>query len=343
MVRPASSYSTWRRRLFGLAALAALPSLSQPKAGAASAEVAFEKEFLGSVLEALPPRPFQKQGRHRGSLHDFRLVAIDPVTRQFRVSCQVDGEYRPPIAAAIAGARNRGEKDDAGWRTFRFDLKLSLGIEPGPRGVPRVHARVDEIKRRELEGLAGTLALVLGSQFDDLATKIAEGRAEKLGAKLNADLEKRLAVFQQFGALAGVDYAADRVVLRFAAARSGPEPAGYVLTEPVPGAVPLYLWVHPRLGTALYAMSPVVPSREGYRRDRVAGYVFPSPQPGTVALFRWRGPRGFLFTIAPDGAGATARGYRPAGVAGHLYPSPRPGTAPIRASPVTPSGPHAPA
>ncbi len=301
--------------------------------GGPTAEVAFEKEFLQAILEALPPRPFQNEGRHRGTLHDFRLVAIDPVAREFRIACQVDGEYRPPIAAAVAGTLGRKPEDEAGWRVFRFDLKLSLGIEPGSRGVPRVHARVDEIRRRELEGLAGTLALVLGRQFDDLATRIADGRAEKLGSKLNGELEKRISSFQQFGALAGVDYSTDRVVLRFAVTRAGSEPAGYALIAPEPGTLPLYRWVHPRLGTVLYAMSPVVPAREGFRRVGVVGHVFPTPRPGTVALFRWRGPRGFLYTTAPDGAGASARGYRAAGFAAHVYPSPRPGTVPLPSSP----------
>ena len=63
----------------------------------ASAEVKLSKDFLDGIVEKLPPCPFDKADQYRGTVHTFRLTAIDPRTRRFLVSCQIEGEFHPPV------------------------------------------------------------------------------------------------------------------------------------------------------------------------------------------------------------------------------------------------------
>jgi len=298
-------------------------------AGSGTAEIRIDRDFLAALVEKLPPRPFHKDDRHRGTVHDCRLVAIDPATRRFLVTCQVDGEFRPPVNGPISEAIARGQQSTPGWRTFRFDIKAGINIEPGGDGVPRLGVHVDEIKRRELDGLAGTLAALLGKNFDELVTGIADGKADSLGAKLNADLRKRLALFRQF-ALAGIDYAADHVAVRFELATVEAEGvAAYVFAGPHPGAVPVYGWAHPRLGTHVYTLSPVVPGRVGYRNEGIACYAFDHAEPGSVPYYRWHNARDYLFLASADGEGAARQGHKPEGIAFYAFATPQPGTAPL--------------
>ena len=315
------------RRTWLIAALLLIAPTRPASAG--SAEARIDRDFLAAVVEKLPPKAFHKDDHHRGTIHDCRLVAIDPASRRFLVTCQVDGEFRPPIAGPVSESIARGQQSPPGWRTFRFDIKAGINVEPGGDGVPRLKVQIEEIKRRELDGLAGTLAALMGKQFDELVTGIAGGKADAIGDKLNAQLQKRLALFQQF-ALTGIEYASDHVAVRFDLAQIQAEGvAAHVFPTRQPGTVPLYAWAYPGVGTRVYTLSPVVPGRAGYRNEGIAFYAFNRPQPGTVAFYRWHGARDYLFLASGDDEGAARQGHRPEGIAFYAYPTPQPGTAPL--------------
>ena len=65
----------------------------------ASAEIKLGKDFLDGIVEKLPPTSFDKADKYRGTVHSYRLVAIDPRTRVFldrlpdrrRISSSRDG------------------------------------------------------------------------------------------------------------------------------------------------------------------------------------------------------------------------------------------------------------
>lgn len=322
------SARTFRRVGLWLASAAVV--LASGPAWSAPAEVRLDRDFLASLVEKLPPCPFQKEGHYRGSAHGCRLVAIDPSSRRFLVACRVEGEFRPPIAGALAGRPARGVPDRADWKVFRFDVKAGVNVEPGGDGTPRFRVEVEEIKRRELEGVAGILARFLGRYFDEMVTKIAAGKAATLSDRLNAELVRRVALFKQYGVFCGIDYAPTQVVLHFDLTRLRFEGiAGYVFPTPQPGTVPFYRWFQPRGGSHFYTTSLGEPDRATSRSEGIACYVFDRPNPQAVPLFRWRSRREHFFTTAPDGEGASRLGYRPEGVACYVSSTPQPGTVPL--------------
>src|SRR4051812_43307029 len=101
----------------------------------ASAEVRFDKDYLAGLVEKLPPLPFDKADQAHGSVHGYRLLAIDPRTRRFRVACLVDGEFRPSIANPLPQRAGRGGPDEplasGPWRRFKFEVQVGINIEPG--------------------------------------------------------------------------------------------------------------------------------------------------------------------------------------------------------------------
>jgi hypothetical protein len=294
--------------------------LGQPDAaGAASAEVKLDKDYLAGLIERLPPLPFEKADQSRGTVHGYRLVAIDPQARRFRVVSEVDGEFRTTIAVP--------------WRKFRFEVRVGINVEPGRDGTPRFRIDVEEVRRKELEGLAGTLAKLLGRYFDDMVTRVAAGKASQMSDKLNAEIVKRVGAFKEYGVFAGIDYAPTQVVLRFDMTRYRMEGvAGHVYpaTEPPPpGTVPLYRADHPRLGAHLYTTNPAEADGNGFRREGIVAYVHDRPVASTVPFHRWRVRRDDFYTIGRDGEGCYRSGYRYGGVACYLYAEPRPGTVPF--------------
>ena len=130
-----------------------------------------------AVVEKLPPCPFEKPDQYRGTVHTFRLTAIDPQTRRFLVSCQIEGEFHPPVTGPISEQVGRSPQTPEGWRKFRFDVKAKVNLEPGFDGAPRFQIEIDEVKRREIDGFSGVVARLLGQYFDELVTQIAGGRA----------------------------------------------------------------------------------------------------------------------------------------------------------------------
>jgi Repeat of unknown function (DUF5648) len=287
--------------------------------GAASAEVKLDKDYLAGLVEKLPPLPFKNGDQSRGSAYGYRLVAIDPQARRFRVVSQVDGEFRPTIAGP--------------WRKFRFEVRVGINIEPGRDGTPRFRIEVEEVRRKELEGLAGTLAKLLGKYFDDMVTRVAAGKAAQMSDKLNAEIVKRIGAFKEYGVFSGIDYTPTLVVLRFDMTRYKSEGvAGYLYPTtdpPPPGTVPLYRADHPQLGVHLYTTNPNEADSGGFRRDGIAGYVYDRPVPAAVPLYRWRVRRDDFYTIGRDGEGCYRLGYRYEGVACFLYAESKPGTVPF--------------
>jgi hypothetical protein len=192
---------------------------------------------------------------------------------------------------------------------------------------------VEQVKRRELEGVAGALAVVLGRHFDTLVTQVASGKAATLSEKVNAQIRKKIAAFSEYGVLREVGYEADRLVLAFDVTRYKADGiAGHVFPadHPAPGSVPLYRWVRPRLDDYFYTTRPDPPAGHPYYvYETVACHVLDRPAPGTVALHRWRGPREWFYTTAPDGEGLGRKGYRPETVACHVLAAPAPGTVPL--------------
>ncbi len=298
-------------------------------ASAGSAEVKLDSEYLAGLIEKLPPLPFENAGKVRGTVHGCRLAAIDPRTRRFVVGCLVDGEYRPPISGPLAR-----RDDDGSWRKFRFEVRVGINVEPALDGTPKFHIEVEDVRRKELEGLAGTLAKLLGKYFDDVVTRVAAGKANQLSGKLNAEIVKRVAAFREYGVFAGIDYTPSQVVLHFAMSRFKPEGvAGYVYPasaeQAQPGTVPLYRAVHPKFGTHLYTINRTEAIRRGFQVVGIACQVFDRPVPQTVPLYRWSMVRDGLYTTARDGEGTYRLGYRTEGIACFLYPEAQPGTIPF--------------
>lgn len=296
---------------------------------AGSAEVKFDRGYLAGLIEKMPPLPFHGD-QSRGTVHRYRLVAIDPQARRFLVACQVDGEFRPKIARRPGAGASTG---DGSWKSFRFEVQVAINVEASPAGAPRFRVEVDEVRRKEIEGFAGTLARLLGRYFDDMATRVAAGKASQMSDKLNAEIVKRVGAFKEYGVLSAIDYAPTQVVLHFDLTRFKSEGvAGYLF--PVsgpspPGTVPLIRAVNPKLGAHLYTTNPADADRDGFRREGVAGYVHDQPAPGTVPFYRWRNRRGVFYTTAIDGEGASRGNFRPEGVACFLYPASQPGTVPF--------------
>lgn len=327
-------------RRVGLGIVLLLAVVVGPAWGAA--EVKLDRDFLTGLVEKLPPAPFSKAGQYHGSAHGFRLVAIDPKKRRFVVACEVSGEFRPPIAGAIRRAVTPpsdsrppppppGSTAEPGWKSFAFDVRASVFAEPGPDGVPRFRVDVDEVKRRELEGVAGALAKVLGRHFDGIVTQVADGRASTLNAKLNEKLQAKVAAFKEYGILREIIYTSESVALTFDVTRYKSEGvAGYVFVSPQAGTVALHRWVRPGFKDYFYTTSPQAPAGHPYYvYESISCYVYPTPRADTVPLHRWRGPREWYYTTALDGAFLTRLGYRPETVACHIYPVPTPGTVPL--------------
>jgi hypothetical protein len=296
----------------------------------AAAEVKLGKDFLGGVIEKLPPCPFDKAGKYRGTVHSYRLVAIEPSSRQFLVICQIEGRFHPPVTGPISERIGRSPETPAGWRKFSFDVKARVNIEPGRGGVPRFRIEIDEVKRRELDGLSGIVAKFLGQYFDELVTQIAGGRASRLSQRLNTEILKRVALFKEYGVFCGIDYSPSEVVLHFDLTRFRLEGiTGYVFAEAHPGTVPLFRWLHPSHGSHYYTTTPGAPDRPNSVSEGISCYVFDRHVADSFPLFRWRNGRDDLYTTSSRGEGASRLGYRPQGIACYIHRDQKPGTVPL--------------
>jgi hypothetical protein len=320
---------------FGIvsSALLATPQGDPPSS---PAEVKLDRDFLAAILARSPPCPFEKAGQYRGKVDSFRLVAIDPKARKLRVSCTVAGEFdeRAVVAGLSKSAKTPGQAPAppaaSKWRKFRFDVRLAVNVEPGPDGAPKLRFDVEEVKRRELEGTVGPLAMVMGKGFDRVVTAFADKKAEGLNDRLNAEVAKRVASFKDYGFLCGVDYFATHVVVRFDQTRYRSEGvAGYVYLTPRPGTTPLYRWVNPRHGDHLFTTGQAEPDRRAYRSEGIACHVLARGEPGAAPFYRWRGKRECVYTTAPDVVALRHAGFRPDGVACHVFAAQVPDTVPI--------------
>ncbi len=149
-----------RRVLAGLFAVAAMLA---GRAGHGAAEVKLGKDFINGIVAKLPPTSFDKADKYRGTVHSYRLVAIDPRARRFLIACQIEGEFHPPVTGPISERVGRSPQTPEGWRKFRFDVKARVNIEPGVDGAPRFRIEIDEVKKRELDGFSGVVAKFSGS------------------------------------------------------------------------------------------------------------------------------------------------------------------------------------
>jgi hypothetical protein len=300
------------------------------QAAPAAALVRFDKEFLAGVIEKLPPCPFEKADQYRGVVHSYRLVGIDPRNRQFLASCQIEGEFHPPVAGPISERIGRSEQTPKGWRRFRFDVKAKVNIEPGVEGAPRFRVEIEEVKRRELEGFSGVVARFLNQYFDELVTQIARGRASRLNQRLNAEIMRKITVFKEYGVFQGIDYEPNEVVLHFDLTRLRSEGVtGYVFADAKPGTVPLYRWLHPADGSHFYTTTPATPDRPNSVSEGIACHVPEGAAYGAIPLYDWRSPRDHLYTTAIDGEQSGRLGYRPLGIACYIYREAKPGTVPL--------------
>ena len=102
----------------------------------AAAEVKLDKDFINGIVSKLPPTTFEKADKYRGTVHSFRLLAIDPRTRRFLIACQIEGEFHPPVTGPISERVGRSPQTPEGWRKFRFDVKACVNIEPGSMEHP---------------------------------------------------------------------------------------------------------------------------------------------------------------------------------------------------------------
>ena len=319
-----------RRNLYlHVAACFALFHLAEHRAWAVT-EVRLDKDFLAGIVEKLPPSPFEKKGQYRGTVHSYRLLAIDTKRRRFLSSCQVEGEFRPPVTGPVSERISRSEDHTPGLRKFRFEITAGVNIEAGPDSIPRFRVDVEEVKKAELEGIAGLLAKLLGKFFDDMVTQLADGRASLLSQKLNSEVVKRSAVFKQYGAFCGIDYTPDQVILRFDLTRFKSEGiVGYVFSTPQPGTIPLYRWFDRRVGSHEFTTSPGGPDRPYMVNEGIVCYVFDRAVPGAVPLYGWHSRKDHLYTTAADGEGVFRKGYGPSGVAFFVYSASSPGAVPL--------------
>ena len=293
-------------------------------------ELRLDKDFLTGIVEKLPPSPFEKKGQYKGTVHSYRLLAIDHRLRRFLAACQVEGEFRPPVSGPVSEHVSRSDDHTNGLRKFRFEIKASVYVEAGPDAAPRFRVDVEEIKRAELEGIVGLLAKLLGKYFDAMIAQIADGRAAILNQKLNAEVAKRAEIFKQYGAFCGIDYLPDQVVLHFDLTRFKREGiVGYVYTTAVPGTVPLHRWLDRRTGGHQYTLSPHGPDWANASLEGVACHVFDRATTGAVPVYAWHGRFDHLYTLAADGEGVVRRGFRPSGVAFYLLSEQAPDTVPF--------------
>jgi hypothetical protein len=314
----------WRRWSFVAVFAAAALSRGLAEAGA---EARLGKDFLEGVVAKLPPVPFEKAGRFRGTLHSYRLVAIDARARRLLVACQIEGEFHPPVTGPISERIGRSPGTPEGWRKFSFQVKSRVNIEPGLEGVPRFRIEIDEVKKRELDGLSGVLAKFLGHYFDELVTQLASGRASRLNQRLNGEILKRIGVFKEYGVFCGIDYAPSEVVLHFDLTRFRSEGiAGHVWVQAQPGTVPLYRWLHPRNGSHFYTIFPGAPDRPNSVSEGIACHVYDHPVAGAVPFYWWRNAHDDFYTTSPSGEAASRLGYRLQGIACYIDQLPKPGT-----------------
>ena len=305
-------------------------SLLYVGAADAAADLRLDKDFIAGIIEKLPAATFEQTGQIRGIVHGFRLLAIEPRSRQLLVACQIEGEFRAPVNGPITDRIARSRETPEGWRKFSFDVKARVNIEPGGDAAPRFRIGIDEVKRRELDGFSGIIAKVLGQFFDELITQIANGRASRLSEHLNAEIGRRVGLFKEYGVFCGIEYSQAEVVLHFDLTRLRSEGiAGYVFIEPQPGTVPLYRWLHPMDRSHFYTIRPGAPDRPKSLQEGVACYVLDHHVPGAVPLYRWTNPRDHLYTTATDGEHTGRLGYRPRGIACYIYHDPAPGTVPL--------------
>jgi hypothetical protein len=301
-----------------------------PGRAEAAAELKLSKDFLDGIVEKLPPCPFEKADQYRGSVHSFRLNAIDPRTRRLLVACQLEGEFHPPVTGPISERAGRSPNTPEGWRKFRFDVKAKVNIEPGSDGAPRFRIEIDEVKRRELDGFSGVVARFLGQYFDELVTQIAGGRASKLNRKLNDEIMKRVTLFRDYGVLCGIEYSKTEIVLHFDVTRFRLEGiTGHVFAEAHPDTAPLHRWLHPKNGSHYYTTTPNAPDRPNSVSDGVCCHVFSHAVPDSVAVYHWRAARDDLYTTSPTGESSRRLGFLPHGIAFYVYRDARPDTIPL--------------
>lgn len=292
----------------------------------AATEIKLEKGYLAGVVEKLPPSPFEQPGKYKGSVHSYRLVGIDPKMRKLLAAFTVEGEYRPPAAGPISEHAARSKDHVEGWRKFGFEIKASVNAEAGPDGSPRFRVDVDEVKRTELEGVAGLLARLLGKQFDAIATQVVDGKAESVNQKINAEIMRRAAMYKDYGVLCGIDYAPDHVVLKFDLTRLDRQGIlGYVFAEPRPGAVPLHRWLNVRTGGHRYTLSPTIDVPGAFTSEGVACFVPTSGSP--VELLRGRIDH--LYTTDVPAERVRPRLFKSEGIAFHVLPAPADGAVPF--------------
>ena len=320
--------------------LIVLVTLSSSARG--GAEVKLDRDFIAGLVEKLPPAPFKKDNQYHGEAKGFRLIGIDPNSRRMHVRCEIVGAYRPVIAQAV----HQGQADKnagGGWKTFAFDVLAAVKAEPGPDGAPRFTVEILEVKpqvRARRPSRPGA-SLILGRYFDDLVTQVADGKAQALGNKMNAQLRKKIDAFKEYGVLREIGYASDQLTLVFERDQRYKSDgiAGYVFATQKPGTVPLFRWSRPRFGDRYYTTTPgAIPGHPYYVFDGIACYVYPTAAPGTAprpagSVVRSNGSTRPGPTSAEWAWPAAATAPRPSPATSSPSPTPPPTPSPSTASP----------
>lgn len=296
----------------------------------ASADIRLGKDFIAGIIEKLPPVAFEKPDQYRGLVHEFELIEIDSRNRQLVVGCKIDGEFHAPVNGPITDRVARSPRTPEGWRKFGFNVRTRVNVEPGLNGAPRFRIAIEQVKRRDLDGATGLVARALGQFFDDLVTQFANGRASRLGERLNAEIGRRVALFKEYGVLCGIEYSQSDMILHFDLTRLRAEGiAGFVFAEERPGTVPLFRWLHPVDRSHFYTIRPNTPDRPRAIGEGVACFVLDHHVPDAVPLYRWSNGQDHLYTTRVDGENAPRLGYKYRGVTCFVFHDPLPGTVPL--------------
>jgi hypothetical protein len=325
------------RAIFRLLGLMAVVLTGRGEAEAAPSEIKLDQVFLSNILSKVPRSNFADEGKYRGFVDTFRFVRIDPKDRLLVLTCNIEGEFNETAIVAELTKNSRvrtpltpSKSAAPAWRKFQFEARVAINMEPGGDGTPRLRFKIEDVKRRELTGMVGPLAKIMGRGFDSIVTSVADKKANAINDKLNAEVIKRVSMFRDYGMLCGVDYSVSQIVMLFDVTRLRSERIeGYVFATQLPGTTPLFRWVNIQKGDHFYTTSTHPPDPRSYRLEGISCFVMANESADTVPLLRYRSKAECFYTQSKDVESFKKVGYRLEGIACFVHKVAVPGSVPL--------------